>query len=39
MYILFRDKGICPGDYYKTSTGEKLLLAAFVQQMYDDREN
>ena len=39
MYILFRDKGIGPGDYYKKSMGEKLLLAAFVQQMYDDREN
>ena len=24
MYILFRDKGICPGDYYKKSMGEKL---------------
>ena len=28
MYILFRDKGICPGDYYKKSTGEKRITPA-----------
>ncbi len=34
MYILFRDKGITPGEYYEKSPGEKLLLSAFVRHMY-----
>lgn len=35
MFALFRDKGITPGQFYAMPPGEKLLLAAFMQKIYD----
>ena len=34
MFLLFRDKGITPGEFYRMSRGEKLLLTAFVRKIY-----
>lgn len=34
-YLLFRDKGITPGEFYRMPPGEKLILTAFVHKMYD----
>jgi hypothetical protein len=33
-YFLFKDKGITPGEFYKMPIGEKLLITAFMRQMY-----
>ena len=32
MYYLYREKNIMPGDYYKMSPGEKLILRAFFEK-------
>lgn len=37
-YYLYLDKGLLPGDYYKKSAGEKLLLQAFFALDMERRE-
>lgn len=32
MYYLYREKNIMPGDYYKMSPGEKVILRAFFEK-------
>lgn len=38
MFALFRDKGITPGQFYAMPPGEKLLLAAFMNRIYNSEE-
>ena len=32
MYYLYREKNIMPGDYYKMSPGEKIMIRAFFEK-------
>nr|DAJ90891.1 MAG TPA: hypothetical protein [Caudoviricetes sp.]DAZ65551.1 MAG TPA: hypothetical protein [Caudoviricetes sp.] len=38
MYILFRDKGWKPSDYFNLPPGEKVVVEAFLMQEMDDRK-
>lgn len=37
-YVLFRDKGIMPGEYSRMSHAERAILTVFVKKMHADRE-
>ena len=32
MYYLFREKDVMPGEYYRMSPGEKVVLRAFFEK-------
>jgi hypothetical protein len=35
MWILFRDHGILPGQFYNLPEGEKVIIAGFVEHMFE----
>lgn len=39
MYILFRDKGWKPSDYFNLPMGEKIVVEAFLMQEKEERKN
>jgi len=38
MYILFRDKGWKPSDYFNLPIGEKIVVEAFLMQEKEERK-
>lgn len=39
MYLLFREKGWKPSDYYCLPEGEKKVIKVFLQTEMDERRN
>lgn len=38
MYILFRDKGWKPSDYFNLPSGEKIVVEAFLVQEIQEKK-
>ena len=38
MYLLFRDFGWLPSQFYRMGDGEKIVVRAFLERYYEDQE-